>query len=120
MEAWYDCWQQSGKGRIQDLSGEQEELKPYQQQVYDTSFKSLLQNQTVEKLSFFLEGIENAKELSEKALKPSLNVDSAYLIEQDGVEKILHIEFETDPTSEMSHRMLEYYGYRISRRQREG
>jgi len=98
------------KGHEKNLSEQLDELKPYQQQVYDTSFKSLLQNQIVEKLSFFLEGIENAKELSEKALKPSLNVDSAYSIEQDGVEKILHIEFETDPTNEMSHRMLEYYG----------
>ena len=92
------------------MSKEQQESKPYQQQVYDTSFKSLLQNQTVEKLNFFVEGIESARELSEKALKPSLNVDGAYLIQQNRVEKVLHVEFETDPASDMPHRMHEYCG----------
>jgi predicted transposase YdaD len=92
------------------LSEEQQEPKSYQQQVYDTSFKSLLQNQTVEKLNFFVEGIESARELSEKALKPSLNVDGAYLIYQNRVEKVLHVEFETDPASDMPHRMHEYCG----------
>lgn len=78
--------------------------------MYDTSFKSLLQNQTVEKLNFFVEGIESARELSEKALKPSLHVDGAYLITQNRVEKVLHVEFETDPASDMPHRMHEYCG----------
>lgn len=92
------------------MSEKQQESKSYQQQVYDTSFKSLLQNQTVEKLNFFVEGIESARELSEKALKPSLNVDGAYLITQNRVEKVLHVEFETDPASDMPHRMHEYCG----------
>ena len=61
-------------------------------------------------LSFFVEGIEYQQELSEKALKPSLNVDSVYLVKRDGVLEILHVEIETEPKSEMPHRMLEYYG----------
>lgn len=92
------------------MAEEQKETKPYQQQVYDTSFKSLLQDQTREILSFFVEGIEYQQELSEKALKPSLNVDSVYLVKRDGVLEILHVEIETEPKSEMPHRMLEYYG----------
>ena len=92
------------------MSDKQEESKPYQQQVYDTSFKALLQNQTAEKLNYFVEGIESARELSEKALKPSLNVDGAYMIRQNGIEKVLHVEFETDPASDMPHRMHEYCG----------
>lgn len=61
-------------------------------------------------LPFFVEGIEYQQELSEKALKPSLTVDSIYLIKHDGVLEILHVEIETEPKSEMPHRMLEYYG----------
>ncbi|HEU0003071.1 MAG TPA: hypothetical protein VFQ36_19315 [Ktedonobacteraceae bacterium] len=96
------------------MSEKQQESKSHQQQVYDTSFKSLLQNQTVEKLNFFVEGIESAIELSEKALKPSLNVDGAYLITQNRVEKVLHVEFEADPASDMPHRMHEYCGILFS------
>lgn len=90
------------------MSEEQQVPTAYQQ--YDTSFKSLLEDHTIEILSFFLEGLEHAIELSDKALKPSLKVDSLYLIKQEGVQKILHAEFETEPKSDMPHRMLEYYG----------
>jgi hypothetical protein len=43
----------------------EEQLEPTAYQQYDTSFKSLLEDQTIGILSFFLEGIEHAKELSD-------------------------------------------------------
>jgi len=92
------------------VTDKQNEPQPYQYKVYDTSFKSLLQDQPRETLSFFVGGIEYQEELSEKALKPSLTVDSIFLVKRDGVLEILHLEIETEPKSEMPHRMLEYYG----------
>src|SRR4051812_43767365 len=89
---------------------EKQEPKLYQQQVYDSTFKSLLEDQPQEMLSLLVEGMEYVHELSESAQKPSLRVDRVYQVFHLGMLHILHIEFETDAHSEMPLRMLEYYG----------
>jgi hypothetical protein len=89
---------------------EVQEAKVYQQQAYDSTLKSLFQDQTVEMLSFFIEDVENPIELSETALRPSLRVDRAYLVQLKGKQRIIHMELETDTASDMPLRMLEYYG----------
>jgi predicted transposase YdaD len=89
---------------------EKQEPKLYQQQVYDSTFKSLLEDQPQEMLSLLVEGMEYVHELSESAQKPSLRVDRVYQVLYLSMLHILHIEFETDAHSEMPLRMLEYYG----------
>lgn len=84
--------------------------KPHQQQAYDSTLKSLFQDQTLEMLSTFLDDIENPVELNEMALRPSLRVDRAYLVRRRGKQRIVHMELETSPDSDMPLRMLEYYG----------
>ncbi|HCI79536.1 MAG TPA: hypothetical protein DHW02_07590 [Ktedonobacter sp.] len=81
-----------------------------QQQAYDSTLKSLFQDQTLEMISTFIDDIENPVELNETALRPSLRVDRAYLVHRRGKQRIVHIELETSANSDMPLRMLEYYG----------
>ena len=82
----------------------------HQQQAYDSTLKSLFQDQTIEMISTFIDDIENPVELNETALRPSLRVDRAYMVRRKGKQRIVHIELETSPDSDMPLRMLEYYG----------
>ena len=61
-------------------------------------------------ISTFIDDIENPVELNETALRPSLRVDRAYLVLRRGKQRIVHMELETSPDSDMPLRMLEYYG----------
>jgi hypothetical protein len=90
------------------------------EQPYDSSFKALLDDQTLALLSLFLEEeVISAHELKEsifkrEMVKPALRVDCAYTIrsrknEQGPINnEILHMEFETAPTLEIGERMSEY------------
>lgn len=92
-----------------------------QEQPYDSSFKALLDDQTTAMLSFLLgEEVLLAYELKEsvfkrETVKPALRVDCAYVVRSRkyGQERIrtyiVHIEFETAPTSEIEKRLFEYY-----------
>ena len=87
-----------------------EEQKPYQQQPYDSTLKSLLRDQAEELLSLFVEGAEYQDELSEESLKPPLRADRVYLVTYRGKLHVLHIELETATDSEIGERLLEYFG----------
>ena len=80
------------------------------QQVFDSTLKALLEDQTLTMLSLMMGDVEYLEEVSESALKPSLRLDRAYLVRRRGKQEIVHIEFETDAASNMPARMLEYYG----------
>src|SRR6266702_7364118 len=93
-EAWYDSHSFGWKGRFTHMADEQKkELKLSQQQPYDSSFKMLLDDQTIAMLSFLLgEDIEEAQELKEELFKagvvnPSLRVDCAYQVRNRGRER---------------------------------
>ncbi len=88
----------------------QPQQQAQQQQAYDSTLKSLFQDQTLEMISTFIGDIENPVELNETALRPSLRVDRAYRVQRRGKERIVHIELETSADSDMPLRMLEYYG----------
>ena len=88
----------------------QPQQQAQQQQAYDSTLKSLFQDQTLEMISTFIDDIENPVELNETALRPSLRVDRAYLVHRRGKQRIVHIELETSANSDMPLRMLEYYG----------
>jgi hypothetical protein len=90
-------------------------------QPYDTSFKALVDDQTIAMLSFFFgEEVLSAQEVKEslfkrETVKPALRVDCAYAMRsrQHGQEQIRnflgHMEFETAPTVEIEDRLFEYY-----------
>src|SRR6266702_2086240 len=97
---------------------EKQQSKPSQRQPYDSSFKALLDDQTLAFLSYFLEEeIIEAQELKESIVKegtvePSLRVDGVYQIRslQRADICIGHVEFESAPTKEIDGRLFEYYG----------
>jgi len=99
---------------------EKDETKRSQEHPYDSSFKALLDDQTLAVLSFLSgEDIEEAQELKEALLKqdtikPALRVDCAYMTRNRGEASteayVTHIEFETAPTLEIEARLLEYFG----------
>jgi hypothetical protein len=90
-------------------------------QPYDTSFKALLDDQTIAMLSFFFdEEVLFAQEVKESLFKretvqPALRVDCAYAMQscKHGQERIRtflgHTEFETAPTFDIEDRLFEYY-----------
>ncbi len=97
---------------------EKQQSKPSQRQPYDSSFKALLDDQTLAFLSYFLEEeIIEAQELKESIVKegtvePSLRVDGVYQVrrrERAG-DCVGHVEFESAPTRETDGRLFEYYG----------
>lgn len=87
-----------------------EDSKLYQQQAYDSTLKSLLEDQAEEIIPFLVEGAEHEQELSGEALKPPLRADRVFLVRYQEKQHILHIELETGPDSEIAYRLLEYYG----------
>jgi predicted transposase YdaD len=98
--------------------GEKSEAAFSRTQPYDTSFKAILDDITLEILSYLLgEEIIFAEELKESlfkqnTLKPPLRVDCAYKVrsrqrEQVGVF-VLHVEVETAPTPKIPVRLWEY------------
>lgn len=89
---------------------EQQESKPHQQQVYDSTLKSLLQDQPGEMLSFFLGDVEYLQPLDGEAIRPTtLRTDRCFLVKATDMEEIVHLELETAADSEILCRMLEYY-----------
>src|SRR5438876_1455793 len=96
------------------------QLPAAHEQPYDSSFKALLDDQTLALLSFFLEEeVLSANEVKEsifkrEMVKPALRVDCAYAIRSRKTEQgpinneIVHMEFETAPTLDMGERMSEY------------
>ena len=90
---------------------EKQEPKPYQQQVYDSTLKSLLQDQPGELLSLFIDNVEVLQSLDGEAIKPTtLRTDRCFLIKKTSKRKVLHLELETGADSDILPRMLEYYG----------
>ena len=89
---------------------QQKEPQLHQQQPYDSTLKSLLEDQAREMISVLLEEAVYLQELGGEALKPPLRADRVYLINYRGKLYILHIELETRADSEMPYRLLEYYG----------
>lgn len=90
--------------------------KASQEQPYDSSFKSPLDDQTVAMLSFFFgEEIIVEQELKESlqkkdTVKPSVRVDAVYLIRspKHPEQHVGHVEIETAPDEEIEARLLEY------------
>src|SRR5947209_7437610 len=90
------------------------------EQPYDSSFKALLDDQTLALLCFCLEEeVLVATEVKEsifkrEMVKPALRVDCAYIIlsrkTREGPinHEIMHVEFETAPNLEVGERMSEY------------
>ena len=72
------------------LENYQEQQQTHQQQAYDSTLKSLFQDQTLEMISIFVDDIENPVELNETALRPSLRVDRAYMVQRKGKQRIVH------------------------------
>ncbi len=109
--AWYAAISNVERAGHRTMTRGEKEPKPFQQQVYDNTLKSLLQDQAREILSLLIDGIEYVQTLDGEALKPtSLRTDRFYLVLYHGVLLILHIELETAANSEIGHRMLEYFG----------
>src|SRR5947209_4788872 len=106
------------------------EIANAQEQPYDSSFKALLDDQTTAMLSFLLgEEVLSAYELKEslfkrEAVKPALRVDCAYVVQSRkyGQERIrtyiVHIKFETAPSSEIEERLFEYYALLLRKHKR--
>ena len=101
---------QANKVERAGLATLNEESKLYQQQPYDSTLKSLLEDQAGEIIPYLVEGAEHEKELSGEALKPPLRADRVFLVRYQEKQHILHIELETGPDSEIAYRLLEYYG----------
>jgi hypothetical protein len=89
------------------------------EQPYDSSFKALVDDQTMAMLSFFFgEEVLWAQELKEsvfkrETVKPGLRVDCAYAMRsrKSGQQQVRsyvgQMEFETAPTLEIEDRLLE-------------
>lgn len=97
------------RGFRQIVAGQQE-IKPYQQQLYDSTLKSLLQDQADEILNFLIGDVTFIQALDGEAIKPTaLRTDRFYQIMQSGKIKIAHIELETASDGDLPYRMLEYF-----------
>lgn len=61
-------------------------------QPYDSTLKSLLEDQAAEVIPYLLAGTELLGELNDEMLKPPLLADRVYRIRHQGLPCILHIE----------------------------
>jgi hypothetical protein len=103
--------------------------EPGETQPYDSSFKALVDDQTLAMLSFFLgEEVLFFQEVKEslfkrETIKTALRVDCVYLVHsrKHGHQRIrvflVHLEFETAPTEKIVGRLFEYYGIMYNKRQ---
>jgi hypothetical protein len=104
--------------------------EPGDTQPYDTSFKALVDDQTIAMLSYFFgEEVLSAQEVKEslfkrETIKTALRVDGVYAMQsrkhgQQRIRSFLgHMEFETAPTNEIICRLLEYYGIMYRKHER--
>ncbi len=90
------------------------------EQPYDSSFRALIEDQTLAMLSYFFgEEVLSAKELKESlfkrdVVKPALRVDCLYdMFSRKSANGLLrtyvgHLEIETAPAADIGRRMLDY------------
>jgi hypothetical protein len=83
----------------------------YQQQPYDASLKTFLDEQIAELLSLFLPRARFIGELPTEIFKmqAQLRMDKVYEMFYRGEPHIVHFELETSSNSRMAHRMLKYH-----------
>jgi hypothetical protein len=87
-------------------------VKPhYNGHPYDSAFKLLLEDREKEVIPQFLPGATYIGMLSVDVPRDPLRVDRVYRVWYKGRKHILHLEFETDSTNDMSLRLLEYHAY---------
>jgi hypothetical protein len=77
-------------------------------QVYDTTFKKWITQETSEILPVLLPGAIYAATLNVEVVIPTKRVDKVFKILYDGQEQILHIEFETGYDNQLKSRLLVY------------
>ncbi len=76
------------------------------QKPYDTSLKSLLQEQVADMLPYLLPGSEFEQELNVEVIRPTMLTDRVYRVRYRGQQHILHLEMETGSLVEMPTRLL--------------
>jgi hypothetical protein len=77
-------------------------------QVYDSTFKQWITQQTAEILPVLLPGAIYEATLNVEVIVPTKRVDKVFKILYDGQEHILHIEFETGYDDQLKSRLLVY------------
>jgi hypothetical protein len=96
------------EGLVSGCMAAKKRAKLHQQQPYNSTLKSLFEEQTGEMISFIVEGAEYLQELSGEALKPPLRADRAHLVSDKGEECVAHFELQAGSDSAIVHRLLEY------------
>nr|MDQ2715465.1 hypothetical protein [Chloroflexota bacterium] len=76
---------------------------------YDTSLKSLLQEQVADMLPYLLPGSVFEQELNVEVIRPTMLTDRVYRVRYRGQQHILHLELETGSLVEMPARLLFYH-----------
>ena len=79
-----------------------------QSQSYDSSLKTLVQQQASDILPLFLPGAIYEGTLNVEIIRPMMRVDKVYRVGYRGEEHILHLEFESGADSHMCARLLAY------------
>ena len=78
-------------------------------QPYDRSLQSLMDDHAAEIIPELIPGASLIAEQNSEIVRTNLRADGIQLIKRNGKASILHIEWQTDSDSNMTHRMLLYY-----------
>ncbi len=80
-----------------------------QQQPYDNLMKSLFEGNEQEAINAFLPGAKYLETLNIEVLRTPMRVDCAYKVFYQGIEHLLHVEFESGSNSRMAARLHNYH-----------
>ncbi len=80
-----------------------------QQQPYDNLMKSLFEGNEQEAINAFLPGAKYLETLNIEVLRTPMRVDCAYKVFYQGIEHLLHVEFESGSNPRMAARLHNYH-----------
>ena len=81
------------------------------QQPYDSSIKSIFEEDAATILPNLIEGVELIEALDVEILRTPLRADRVYRVRYKGRPHTLHIEFQSGPDEEMAYRLADYHIY---------
>jgi hypothetical protein len=75
---------------------------------YDATFKGWMQSQAPAILPLLVPGVEYKEDLNTEAVPPVMRADKVFLVHYQGIQQILHIEFETRSKTAIRSRLMVY------------
>jgi len=75
---------------------------------YDATFKGWMTQQAPAILPLLMPGVEYKEDLNMEAVPPVMRADKVFLVHYQGIQQILHIEFETRSKTAIRSRLMVY------------